>query len=61
MNWSIVSLALVVSLIGNMVQMMFYFMRVYLDYRTYVKQEEENKRRDSYNDLQEPDGDAIFF
>lgn len=60
MEWTIVSIALMISLMGNIVQMCFYVMRVCLDVKSYRKEQEEQKKRDSYNNLHETEG-AIFF
>lgn len=52
----IVAIALFVSLVGNIIQMTFYIVNVYMNYRKYTAEKEEMKRRDSYNDLQETNG-----
>lgn len=59
MDLTIVSIALLVSLLGNIIQMTFYVVRVYLDYFKYKQDLKEQQKRDSYNDLKEDD--AIYF
>ena len=60
MDFTIISIALLVSLIGNVVQITFYLCKTYIDYKKYIQQRQETKQRNSYNDLKEEEG-AIYF
>jgi hypothetical protein len=61
MDFTIISIALLVSLIGNVVQIVFYLTKVCLDYRKYKDNVEEHKKRESYNDLKEQNEDGIWI
>lgn len=60
MDITIISIALLVSLVGNLVQITFYLCKTYIDYKEYKQKKQEIKQRNSYNDLKEDDG-AIYF
>ena len=56
----VVLIALLVSVVCNLVQIVFYVSKVCIDYRKYKENKEEEKKRASYNNLQEP-SDGIWI
>jgi len=61
MEFDVISIALLVSLIGNVVQIIFYVSKVCLDYHKYKENVEEHRKRESYNDLKEQNEDGIWI
>lgn len=56
----VISIALLISVLCNTVQIVFYLCRLYGDCRQIRQEVELKQQRKSYHDLQENDG-AIFF
>jgi hypothetical protein len=56
----VISVALLISVVCNLVQITFYIVKLYGDYKNHKQELEMEQRRRSYNDLNEQDG-AIFF
>jgi len=57
-----VSVALLISIVGNVVQMIFNFCRICTQTNKCMNEARENKQRESYNDLDGGiDGGAIYF
>jgi len=57
---NVVEAALLVSVICNAVQVIFYITRLYNDYRQHQKEVELQRQKRSYCDLKEEDGPIYF-
>lgn len=57
----VVAVALMLSLMTNVVQVVFHLTRLYRDFYQHRKEVEIQKQRRSYQDLQEEDNGPILF